>query len=288
MTVGHITAGASSIFQSGLPRCSTSSATGTARVKVDYLGRASLAGSDDRQLLASLRRDGAPASMDAATCRLPPLKPAFTPTPRPRRNVERIAMASTELPGFERSEPVQVALEPPAPAPSRPAAAERVVALAPSSGGEPAAAFAEAPATAAGQPLAAAVTPGLTRAVPRRRLSSFPRRRSARFNYSTPSSTVAQPAAAWRIRNDGAGTVPRLYAGGDYTLQAGLFRNLSNAERLARKLDGDAPATVTAKRIKGELVYSVTIGPITSRDAADALLQRAIGAGAADATLRRS
>ncbi|MGL4325609.1 MAG: septal ring lytic transglycosylase RlpA family protein [Beijerinckiaceae bacterium] len=34
---------------------------GTGRVKVEYIGRASVAGSDDRKLLASLRTDGSPA-----------------------------------------------------------------------------------------------------------------------------------------------------------------------------------------------------------------------------------
>ncbi len=38
-------------------------AMGTARVKVDYVGPAPLAGSDDSQLLASLRTDGSPANM---------------------------------------------------------------------------------------------------------------------------------------------------------------------------------------------------------------------------------
>ncbi len=36
---------------------------GTARVKVEYVGRASLAGSDDRKLLATLRVDGRPAEL---------------------------------------------------------------------------------------------------------------------------------------------------------------------------------------------------------------------------------
>jgi rare lipoprotein A len=38
-------------------------AMGTARVKVDYVGPASLEGSDDSQLLATLRTDGSPANM---------------------------------------------------------------------------------------------------------------------------------------------------------------------------------------------------------------------------------
>lgn len=37
---------------------------GTTRVQIDYVGRAGLAGSDDRILLASLRTDGRPASLD--------------------------------------------------------------------------------------------------------------------------------------------------------------------------------------------------------------------------------
>ena len=37
---------------------------GTARVKVEYIGKASLEGSDDSRLLATLRLDGAPATLD--------------------------------------------------------------------------------------------------------------------------------------------------------------------------------------------------------------------------------
>ena len=39
--------------------------SGTGRVKVEYLGRASLGGSDDRTLMASLRTDGSPAPAPA-------------------------------------------------------------------------------------------------------------------------------------------------------------------------------------------------------------------------------
>lgn len=40
---------------------------GTARVKVDYVGRAGLNGSDDSKLLATLRDDGRPAMLDGAS-----------------------------------------------------------------------------------------------------------------------------------------------------------------------------------------------------------------------------
>lgn len=42
---------------------------GTARIKVEYLGQASLGGSDDRLLLASLRTDGQPASIPGQSSR---------------------------------------------------------------------------------------------------------------------------------------------------------------------------------------------------------------------------
>ncbi len=40
---------------------------GTARIKVDYVGRASIAGSDDEKLLATLRTDGSVARLDGTT-----------------------------------------------------------------------------------------------------------------------------------------------------------------------------------------------------------------------------
>jgi rare lipoprotein A len=67
--------------------------SGTARVKVEYVGHAPLEGSDDTQLLASLRTDGSPATMDgvstapslmtaAAEVMPPPLVHLISPTPR--------------------------------------------------------------------------------------------------------------------------------------------------------------------------------------------------------------
>jgi rare lipoprotein A len=72
---------------------------GTAKIKVEYVGRASLAGSDDRKLMATLRIDGRPAQLDGNS---------FSPTriaeqaPPPRaaqvedREAERAAYAPPE------------------------------------------------------------------------------------------------------------------------------------------------------------------------------------------------
>lgn len=77
---------------------------GTARVKVEYVGRAPLEGSDDNELLASLRTDGGPASIggssmlaEAASPLLalfgssrsaPPPPPPEPPPPPPRAEAE--------------------------------------------------------------------------------------------------------------------------------------------------------------------------------------------------------
>lgn len=87
---------------------------GTARVRVDYLQRASTAGSDDRRLAATLRTDGQLASLDGASSpafgarpvmvasNAPAERPAPVVTPRPTP-----AVASSEP--AERIEPTRVA-----------------------------------------------------------------------------------------------------------------------------------------------------------------------------------
>lgn len=64
---------------------------GTARVRVEYVGRASTNGSDDRILLASLRTDGQPATL---TNTAPTM--IAQATPRPNAPRQTIALASYE------------------------------------------------------------------------------------------------------------------------------------------------------------------------------------------------
>jgi rare lipoprotein A len=85
---------------------------GTARVKVDYVGHASLAGSDDEKLLATLRDDGRPANLPGVA----PVMVASRPEP------VRTAMLETAAPRAERTashreEPEEAAAAPAAPAP---------------------------------------------------------------------------------------------------------------------------------------------------------------------------
>jgi rare lipoprotein A len=67
---------------------------GTARVRIDYVGRASLSGSDDRALLASLRTDGQPASMPGFSETTLVANAAAAPSPTATRAVEPVVPAA--------------------------------------------------------------------------------------------------------------------------------------------------------------------------------------------------
>lgn len=80
---------------------------GTAKVKVEYVGRASVAGSDDRKLLASLRYDGQPAQLDDGS--LSPVRVAEQqemPRPRQDHDSERLALAQPESLSQEEAAPL--------------------------------------------------------------------------------------------------------------------------------------------------------------------------------------
>jgi rare lipoprotein A len=111
---------------------------GTARVKIEYLGRASLRGSDDSRLFATLRTDGSPAALPgSAAIMVASAEPAMprAAAAAAARTADLDATGSTEMP---RAEPVQ-AYAPPAPAPvAAPLPAPQpTVTLAPLQGGTP-------------------------------------------------------------------------------------------------------------------------------------------------------
>ncbi|MDH2312998.1 septal ring lytic transglycosylase RlpA family protein [Methylobacterium brachiatum] len=84
---------------------------GTARVRVEYAGRASVAGSDDRKLLASLRTDGQPAGR--STVMMADLGPTEEP--------ERYARSAPEPLAFKPAPERAQSDEAPAPRQERPA-----------------------------------------------------------------------------------------------------------------------------------------------------------------------
>lgn len=98
---------------------------GTARIRVDYLGRAGVGGSNDGQLLATLRTDGGPAEMGGATGQVmaasaDPVPPGPTlpldPRPRPmfRRNhiAERSEREEMPVEGLSAPQPLVLPVAP--------------------------------------------------------------------------------------------------------------------------------------------------------------------------------
>ena len=67
--------------------------TGTARVKVDYVGPAPLAGSDDESLVASLRTDGKPATLEGS-----PASPTMVADAEPQQPPPQPRQAAAEPP----------------------------------------------------------------------------------------------------------------------------------------------------------------------------------------------
>ena len=103
---------------------------GTAKIKVEYVGRAPLEGSDDGALLASLRTDGSPANLNGYSS---PVMVASASEPGPSvfsglfgSGRSEPAAARPAPPPEPKSEPVRVAAAPSPPEPIREAQPEPV------------------------------------------------------------------------------------------------------------------------------------------------------------------
>ena len=70
-------------------------AMGTAQIKVEYIGKAGLQGSDDTKLLASLRTDGRPAVLDGSPSLPATMVAQNAPIPAQSAAPQRLAMAET-------------------------------------------------------------------------------------------------------------------------------------------------------------------------------------------------
>ncbi len=84
---------------------------GTTKVKVEYVGRASIAGSDDRKLLATLRLDGQPAQLDDFAFSQTRVAeqhelPRSAPETKTDRDMERMALAEPESAAEEQAAPL--------------------------------------------------------------------------------------------------------------------------------------------------------------------------------------
>jgi rare lipoprotein A len=101
-----------------------------------------------------------------------------------------------------------------------------------------------------------------------------------------PAPAAAQPAlaAAAPIVPDGrVGQVP-VHATQLY-IQAGAFTNQSNATKLRARLSPLGSTTITPISVDGQRFYRVRLGPIATVEQADAMLDRVVGTGVAQARI---
>jgi rare lipoprotein A len=101
---------------------------GTARVKVDYLQRASTAGSDDRKLVASLRTDGGAAELPGGSSPVPALRPVMVASNETVPGLSATPPAATPRPApAARPQPQPAAVQQPEANPEREEAAEALL-----------------------------------------------------------------------------------------------------------------------------------------------------------------
>ncbi len=186
---------------------------GTARVKVEYLGRASLRGSDDAKLIATLRTDGSPATLPGSSA---PVMVASAEPVAPQRATPSAIARSVDLDGDGVPDSQQTTTIVREPAPAAP-----VATAAPLASAAPANALAMAPLEGA-RPVAGAPVP------PQRPydLATIP-------NAATPISTAVPGAQIIR-------TPQRAVA-------AGLFYAPPQAPKM-RFAKGDPMAGLTEQR----------------------------------------
>ncbi|WP_406858054.1 septal ring lytic transglycosylase RlpA family protein [Alsobacter sp. KACC 23698] len=106
---------------------------GTARVRVDYVGRAALSGSDDERLYATLRNDGLPAQLRGSATLVASAEPAYAPQPilAARQAPAAPAQEPEDDSAQEAAAPVQPSRTIAAPRTAQPAASSPVVAALP-------------------------------------------------------------------------------------------------------------------------------------------------------------
>jgi rare lipoprotein A len=272
---------------------------GTARVKVDYIQRASTGGSDDRKLVATLRTDGQLAHLDGGSTPIPGQQPIMVASNSP------VPLAASQP---RLSEPSRQPLPQPVQA-AAPVAAQEEAPVAAVSQDSPRMAETrqlrrdvplppDRPFDLGSIPGGSApmqrVNNGQQQAQPATVRSPLPGRDRIAAVYFAPSSGFADalsrdnPMA--RLRSGGFSPVEHRLAAtpaGSATLQVGVFRDRRNAERLAAAVGRHGTPRITALGGGTESLYRLTANGFAGPSAADAALSAARAAGAADARLVR-
>ena len=294
---------------------------GTARIKVEHMAPAGLAGSDDRKLLASLRLDGQPATLPGVPqqeVQVASAEPAFTSIPErgasvpvSRASVPVLQSRAAESDAQGEEQVADASDSNTAEATARPQLASSTVESRPLAsplrggvplpperpfsigGGEPAQLSSLGSQT---QRVGASV-PAVTEPT---RIASAPAdgyRAAKGFGYAPAAQKVSYFASASDVSSqfgkndpfrslDGNRFVPSAEKAvkanaGGISVAVGVFRSAANAERVAKLLGAD----VETLHSPGAVAYKVTAGPFESTEPASRAVAKARNAGAADARM---
>jgi rare lipoprotein A len=271
---------------------------GTARVQVDYLRRASVAGSDDRMLLASLRTDGGGADLPGGAGRAPE---------RPS-----IMLASNTQPA-----PVAqpVIAQPVAAAPSSRSAVQAQLAAV--SSPQPVARSVPLPQD---RPFDLDAIPGGDRAIGRVENGQGTRQRQIRPPQPAPAEADREPGTQIDARGSQGQRTAALYfanptgfganfvkddpmrrlkpafqpvehqriggqADSGLSLQAGVFRDKANADRIAKLLSAHAKANIRETGTGDQRRFIVSAAGFADRSQAEKAKAALSSAGVRDARL---
>ena len=225
---------------------------GTARVRIEYAGKASVAGSDDRKLLATLRTDGRPASVGRAPVMMADLGPS-EPEVAPER-LERSSRALAFRPANERDDDAPETV--PAARPARPApvvlasAAVAVpAALQPTAGR--AAPFRPAPVALAAVPKASPGQPAPGKGAPgtapeQRRMVAEAGRHKGAAHPATPLRLASAPDKAAPAKSAAPAKGPAMHAAATAAKSAARPAGKGAAPEPAARMAAMPPASKVA------------------------------------------
>jgi rare lipoprotein A len=253
---------------------------GTARVKVDYVSRASTAGSDDRKLVATLRTDGEMAHLPGGSSPVPSQSPILVATAEPQLATPRSdtmrPVATTPAPSRSVSPPVSTedaAEVVPLANPVR-----RTIQLPP-----------ERPFDLGTIPGAGAPTERVNNGEAAASRSAQPRERVAAV-YFAPAIGITGAFGKddpMRRLKTGSITPSSTKSAPSQRILAGAYRDKANADRIAAVLAKHGTAKVTESQSNGSVLFQVTADQFSSNDAALRAIRATKAAGAIDARFMR-
>ena len=293
---------------------------GTARIKVEHMAPAGLAGSDDRKLLASLSIDNKPATLPGlqplSNVQVASAEPAFTSIPAARAALpvsrpapQQLASRATEVEaGAEEEQTYQSVADAESEAPAKLASAVRAPLPARGVPLPPERPFDFGTIPDANRQISSVDDGSTAQGVPNAKLASYVAAAGRHGNVPTASKVsyfapqpelsgsfgTGNPFGTLDSKNFVARTslhvanVPSAQPGGGgqgYVVAVGVFQNAGNAQRIVKELGVALQPSIQSQKSASGFVFIVKAGPFAESSFASDALRKAHAAGAPDARI---